>query len=530
MTTTAGNASPTALSPVVRVNQTETLDHDACYEAIRRRDARFDGRFYTAVTTTGIFCRPSCPARTPRVSNVRFYSHAATASDAGFRPCRRCRPELAPGHPEWNRRADLAGKALALIEQGVVDTDGVAGLAKRLAVSERHLRRELREVVGTGPTQLAQSRRLWLARMLLDQTNLSVTDVAFASGYSSIRQFNDAFKRAFDATPSSLRRRPDTAATGATEVTLTLSCRGSAQWSDLHRFLSARAITGLEESGENRFRRGVPGGWIELRGTEEDDRILLNCSLDRLDRVAQLVPMIRRVADLDTDLTPVAEQLSTDPELAARLINRPLPRLPGAFDPFELAVRAVVGQQVSVAGAATTLGRLVLLATEDSETGTGNEPAEQGDRASPDRGNDRLLGGFPSAAKVAAAPLDRLGMPGKRRATVLALASAVADGTIDLSPAADRERTTAQLLEVPGIGPWTAGYIAMRALNDPDGWPVGDLVLRNSLGVDAKTLEKRAETWRPWRAYAAMTLWGTAGLTTTSTARPQHRQHNQQNN
>lgn len=495
------------------------LDHGACYEAIRRRDARFDGRFYTAVTTTGIFCRPSCPARTPRSSNVRFYSHAATASDAGFRPCRRCRPELAPGHPEWNRRADLAGKALALIEQGVVDTDGVSGLASRLAVSERHLRRELREVVGTGPTQLAQSRRLWLARMLLDQTNLSVTDVAFASGYSSIRQFNDAFKRAFDATPSSLRRRPDTAATGATEVTLTLSCRGSVQWSDLHRFLSARAITGLELSDQNRFRRGVPGGWIELRGTEEDDRLVLNCSLDRLDRVAQLVPLIRRVADLDTDLTPVAEQLSTDDELAARLSARPLPRLPGAFDPFELAVRAIIGQQVSVAGAATLLGRLVSLAIGESPEATeaknGRNGHEGQDSDEPE--GHKLLPGFPTAEQVAAAPLDQLGMPGKRRATVLALAEAVAEAKIDLSPAADREQTAAKLLELPGIGPWTAGYIAMRALNDPDGWPVGDLVLRNSLGVDAKTLEKRSEAWRPWRAYAAMTLWGTSGLNKTGT-------------
>ena len=502
MVASTGETPTAAPLPILQDATSQVLDHEACYEAIRRRDARFDGRFYTAVTTTGIFCRPSCPARTPQATNVRFYSHAATASDAGFRPCRRCRPELAPGHPEWNRRADLAGKALALIEQGVVDTDGVSGLAERLAVSERHLRRELREVVGTGPTQLAQSRRLWLARMLLDQTNLSVTDVAFASGYSSIRQFNDAFRRAFDATPSSLRRRPDTAATGATEVTLNLSCRGKAQWADLHRFLSARAITALEVAGDNYFRRGVPGGWIELRGAEEDDRIVLNCALDRRDRVAQLVPMIRRVADLDTDLTPVAQQLSTDPELAARLSNRPLPRLPGAFDPFELAIRAVVGQQVSVAGAATTLGRLVELAAGLPETTAIETAAER---------PDQLLPGFPTADQVAVAPLDQLGMPGKRRATVLALATAVAEGTIDLSPAADREQTTAKLLEVPGIGPWTAGYIAMRALNDPDGWPVGDLVLRNSLGVDAKTLEQRSEAWRPWRAYAAMTLWGTAG-------------------
>ncbi|MGH1489093.1 MAG: DNA-3-methyladenine glycosylase 2 family protein [Acidimicrobiales bacterium] len=482
--------SPTAPGATDRTS----LDHLACYEAIRRRDARFDGHFYTAVTSTGIFCRPSCPARTPRSANVRFYSHAAAASTAGFRPCRRCRPELAPGHPEWNRRTDLAGKALTLIEQGVVDAEGVTGLASRLGVSERHLRRELNEVVGTGPTQLARSRRLWLARLLLDQTNLAITDVAFASGFSSVRQFNDAFKQTFDATPTSLRRRPDTAASGATELTLTLSCRGSVQWTELHRFLSARAIDGLETVTPTTFRRGVPGGWLELEGTESANKLLLRCSLDRLDRVAQLVPLVRRVADLDTDLDPIAEHLRTDPQLEPRLRTTPLPRLPGTFDAFELAIRAVVGQQVSVAGARTTLGNLVSLAVGQTDS-------------LPDGETDSLLSSFPTPEQIVAAPLDRLGMPGRRRETVLALATAVAEQKIDLSPAGDRQRTVAQLLEVPGIGPWTAGYITMRALNDPDGWPVGDLVLRNSLGVEAKELEQRAESWRPWRAYAALLLW-----------------------
>ncbi len=480
--------------PLVGVASGYQLDHGACYEAISRRDARFDGRFYTGVTSTGIFCRPSCPARTPRAANVRFFAHAAAASDAGFRPCRRCRPELAPGHPEWNRRADLAGKALALVEQGVVDTEGVAGLAARLAVSERHLRRELNATVGTGPIQLARSRRLWLARMLLDQTNLAVTDVAFASGFSSIRQFNDAFKQAFGATPSSLRRRPGAAPTGATELTLGLSCRGAVQWADLNRFLAARTISGLERATDTGFRRGVPGGWIELRPTPDDDRLLLHCSLDRLDRVATLVPLVRRVADLDTDLEPVAEHLRADPDLAGRLARRPLPRLPGPFDPFELAVRAVVGQQVSVAAAATTLARLVALVA--GEQGDGGQPV--------------LRQGFPSAAQVVAAPLDRLGLPARRRETIRLLARAVAEDRIDLSPAADRSKTTAQLLDIGGIGPWTAGYIAMRALDDPDGWPARDLVLRRSLGLTAAELETRAERWRPWRAYAAILLWATS--------------------
>ena len=479
------------------------LDHAACYEAVRRRDARFDGRFYTAVTTTGIFCRPSCPARTPRSTNVRFFAHAAAASEAGFRPCRRCRPELAPGHPEWNRRADLVGRAMALIEQGVVDRDGVRGLADRLGVSERHLRRELTAEVGAGPVQLARTRRLWLARDLLDQTNLSVTDVAFASGFGSVRQFNDAFRQAFDATPTSLRRRPDTAATGATELTLTLRGRGPARWHDLHRFLRARTVDGLEVAGDDRFRRGIAGGWIELSGLADDQGIRVDASLDRLDRMAELIPLLRRVADLDTDREAVADHLRLDPDLGRRLDDRPLPALPGAFDPFELAVRAVVGQQVSVAGAATTLARLLDVVADSSPDDT-------------DHDSGLRHHGFPTAEAVALAPLDRVGMPDRRRQTIRALAEAVADGRIDLSPAVDLRQLEQQLLDLPGIGPWTAGYVAMRALGDPDGWPSGDLVLRQSLSPAAgpllagRDLDRRAEDWRPWRGYAAMLLWATA--------------------
>lgn len=518
---------------IERTAHAPTLDHAACYEAIRRRDARFDGRVYTGVTTTGIFCRPSCPARTPRSTNVRFFAHAAAASEAGFRPCRRCRPELAPGHPEWNRRADLTGRALALIEQGVVDRDGVPGLADRLGVSERHLRRELKAEVGVGPVQLARTRRLWLARILLDQTNLSITDVAFASGFGSVRQFNDAFREAFDATPSTLRRRVDRASgadpTGVTELTLTLRGRGPVQWPDLLGFLATRAIDGLEAVTDGGFRRGVPGGWIELSGLPDDDGVQLWCRLDRLDRVADLVPLIRRVADLDTDRAAVADHLRSDPDLAGRLDRRPLPALPGTFDPFELAMRAIVGQQVSVAGAATTLARLVEVASAANGIGT-----ETDDHPSPAAmaGSGLRWSGFPSAEAVANAPLDQVGMPGKRRQTLRAVAEAVADGRLDLSAGADRDQAERQLLALPGIGPWTAGYIAMRALGDPDGWPSGDLVLRQSLTPDGeplisgRDLDRRAERWRPWRGYAAMVLWATskdpnpAGTAPSTTSEP----------
>ena len=469
-----------------------SLDHNVCYQAISRRDRRFDGRFYTAVKTTGIFCRPSCPARTPASRNVQFFSHAAGAIDAGFRPCRRCRPELAPAHPEWNRRADLAHKAVALIEQGVVDRDGVAGLASRLGVSERHLRRELVSEVGAGPSQLARTRRLLLARRLLDQTSLSVTDIAFASGFASIRQFNDSFRQAFAATPTELRRRPSRGRAGdpsGSTVQLTLASRGRLGWSDLHAFLSARAIPGLESSTDEGFRRHVPGGWIELAGTDDDAGVEITCSLEELSELNVLVPAIRLVCDLDSDLEAIGRELTADPDLAELLASGPeptvTPRLPGAFDRFELAVRAVVGQQVSVAGARTTLGKLLGLA------------------APGDAHHHR----FPTPDEVLASPLDQLGMPTRRRETIRTLARAVEDGSVDLSIEADPLRTEAQLLALPGIGPWTAGYITMRAFSHPDGWPASDLVLAKRLGLSGRELNARAEAWRPWRGYAAMAIW-----------------------
>jgi len=468
------------------------LDHHACYQAISRRDRRFDGTFYTAVKTTGIFCRPSCPARTPASRNVRFFAHAAGAIDAGFRPCRRCRPELAPAHPEWNRRADLAHKAMALIEQGVVDREGVGGLASRLGVSERHLRRELVSEVGTGPNQLARTRRVLLARRLLDQTGLAVTDIAFAAGFSSIRQFNESFRQAFDATPTELRRRPGRSPAGAdgdSIVNLTLASRGRLGWSALHAFLAARAIPGLESSVDGRFRRNVPGGWIELGGGDDDRMLEITCSLDELGDLSHLVPIIRLVCDLDSDLDAIGQALSADHDLAGLLSALPaptaVPRLPGTFDRFELAVRAVVGQQVSVAGARTTLGKLLEIVHPEAEA------------------HQR----FPSPAELLDAPLDRVGMPARRRETIRTVARAVEDGRVNLSVEADPARTEQELTVLPGIGPWTAGYITMRAFGHPDGWPASDLVLAKRLGLSRRELDSRAEAWRPWRAYAAMAIW-----------------------
>jgi AraC family transcriptional regulator of adaptative response / DNA-3-methyladenine glycosylase II len=441
---------------------------------------------------------------------------------------------------------------MVLIEDGVVDRDGVTGLANRLGVSDRHLRRELQAEVGAGPVQLARLRRLRLARLLLDQTNLSITDVAFASGFGSVRQFNDAFQRTFAAAPSEIRRRPSLAGAGSTELTLHLSGRGPVGWPDLHRFLRARAVPGLEQAietdgGAGRFRRGVPGGWIELAGTDQsgpgrasaeasDDRLLLRCRLDRLDRLADLVPRVRRVADLDTDRNAVTDHLVRDPLLAERLAHRPLPPLPGAFDPFELAVRAVVGQQVSVAGAATTVANLLTLVDGASTDGPAVPPtAEAPESDHPDTSPERpLRPGFPTPEAVAAAPLERLGMPVRRRETIRALAQAVADGDVDLSSASSRDEVETTLLAIPGIGPWTAGYIALRALADPDGWPDGDLVLRRSLDPaappSAVQLAERAQRWQPWRGYAAMLLWATAEQHSTDSKQSKRSNEREQRN
>ncbi len=501
-------------------NISHRLDHDACYSAISRRDSRFDGRFYTAVTSTGIFCRPSCPARTPRSVNVRFYQHAASAIDAGFRPCRRCRPELAPGHREWNRRQDLVGRAVSLIDQGALDHQGVGDLANRLGVSERHLRRELRAELGTGPVQLARTRRLSLARTLLDQTSLQVSDIAFASGFASIRQFNDVFKQAFNATPSELRRRPRPEPNRPTSLVLQLPARGGLDWPQLHSFLAYRAIAGLEHFDETSFTRLLPQGSVTLGGLDSAkvsiadsstssglaNSLRVEFSIDDLSALSQWIPTLRQVCDLDTDVGAVTEALRSDSRLAP-LMTEPVPRLPGAFDRFEIAVRAVVGQQISVPAARTTLGRLVALA------GTGSS----GETSKP-------VGHFPTPEQFLAMPLDEVGMPTSRRNTLRALAQAVAEGSVDLTDDAGVDKAGEDLLAIKGVGPWTAGYITMRAFQHPDGWPDNDLILvqaaERSLGLNRGELAERSKQWRPWRAYAALTLWRQAGQ---DEPRPTHR-------
>jgi len=478
------------------VPRAAVADHEACYRAVQARDHRFDGRFCTAVVTTGIYCRPSCPARTPKPTSVRFYACAAAAEEAGFRACKRCRPEAAPGDPGWDRRADLVGRAVRLIAGGATADGGVAGLARRLHVSERHLRRLFVDELGTGPLQVASSRRLALARLLLEQTELPVTQVAFAAGFASIRRFNDAMSTAYGFPPTVLRggRRPATsrspaAAHGgeAAALCLRLPARLPFAGSAVLAFLASHLTPGVEEVVGGAYRRTVDGG--TLTAAPDATGLDVELRLDDVRRVGPLVGAARRLFDLDCDPAPVADVLGADPLLAPALAATPGIRLPGAVDGFETAVRTVLGQQVSVAGATTLAARLVRACGEPLPV--------------PDGG---LTARFPSAEALAAADLSTLGLTSARAATVRALAAAVAGG-LDLSPTADRDAATAAFQALPGIGPWTAAVVAARVLGDPDALPASDLALRRASGLTTRAVLARSEAWRPWRSYAAFALW-----------------------
>jgi len=465
-------------------------DFDGCYRAVSSRDNRFDGRFVTAVRTTGIYCRPSCPAQTPRRENVRFFPRAAAAAAAGFRACKRCRPDAAPGSRDWDARADLAARALRGIESGVVDTDGVPGLARRLAVSERHLHRTLVREIGVGPLAIARTRRAQTARMLIEHTALPLTTVAFSAGFASVRQFNDVMREEFGAPPSDLRRSPAAAGEAVGSLTLRLALRQPYADVPLLQWLAARAVPGVEDVTNDGYRRVIDGAVVEVSPRPDDGHVVARIDIDDVGRVGDLVARVRRLFDLDADPSSVDDALGADAFLAPSVERRPGLRVPGAVDGFELVVRAVLGQQVSVAAARTFAGRLAQRCGTPLETPRGS-----------------LTRSFPTAQQVADNDLSGLGLTSARVATLKAVARAVCDG-LSLEPSADRDATRAALLALPGIGPWTADYVAMRALGDPDAFPADDLVLRKVLGTSAKDV---AEAWRPWRAYAAMHVWAMSG-------------------
>ncbi|WP_107082032.1 AlkA N-terminal domain-containing protein [Streptomyces caatingaensis] len=475
-----------------------TLDDDLRYEAVSSRDARFDGTFFFAVATTGIYCRPSCPAVTPKRHNVRFYPSAAAAQGAGFRACRRCRPDAVPGSAEWNLRADLVGRAMRLIGDGVVDREGVQGLAHRLGYSTRHLHRQLTEELGAGPAALARAQRAHTARILLQTTDLPVTETAFAAGFASVRQFNDTMREIYAQTPSALRARGTPRQEGPPGgVPLRLAHRGPYAAREVFSFLARRAIPGIEEvtgaPGARTYRRTLRlpygTGIAEVQEPHRTARGWLACRLHLTDLrdLAAAVQRVRRLFDLDADPDAVAERLGADPALRPLVAARPGLRSPGAADADELAVRAVLGQQVTVA-AATRLGARLVAAY-----GT--------PLAVPDGALTHL---FPEPAALADAEFP--GVPEARRRTLRTVAAALADGTVRLDPGADRDDTGRRLLALRGVGPWTAGYVRMRALGDPDVFLPDDAGARRALTA-LGTGPGADDAWRPWRSYALHHLW-----------------------
>ncbi|HET6726068.1 MAG TPA: AlkA N-terminal domain-containing protein [Gammaproteobacteria bacterium] len=468
-----------------------------CDRARLSRDPRFDGRFFTAVTSTGIYCRPICPAPAPKRANVRYYPTAAAAAEAGFRPCLRCRPEAAPGTPAWLGTSATVNRGLRLIAEGALDDADVEALAARLGVGPRHLHRLFVRHLGAPPIALAQTRRLHFAKKLLDETDLPMTQVALAAGFGSVRRFNDSIRRAYQRTPSQLRRLRKVATAGqAGEYTFQLAYRPPYDWESLLGFLAARAIPGVEVVADGRYRRSIDVGGrhgiIEVDHAPTAHALTLRVRFPEPAALLRIVARVRRLFDLEADPTAIARHFNTDTLLAKPVQRRPGLRIPGAWDGFELAVRAILGQQVTVAAASQRAG---LLAQQHGVPLTVVD--------------DTLNRIFPPAVVLAAVQLN--GMPATRARAIQALAQAVVRGEVRLEPDVEPERLLPQLTAIPGIGDWTAQYIAMRALGEPDALPAADLVLLRVAGngqpLKPKQLLAQAEAWRPWRAYAAMHLW-----------------------
>jgi len=482
------------------------LDADRCYRAVQSKDMRFDGWFVGAVTSTGIYCRPSCPVRPPLRRNMRFFPTGAAAQQAGFRACKRCRPDATPGSPEWDSRSDVVARAMRLIAEGVVDSEGVDGLAHRLGYSSRQIERVVRSAVGTGPLALARAQRARTARTLIETSDLPFGEVCFAAGFTSIRQFNATIREVYDLTPGQLRRRAGTTrATGEGELHLRLPFRGPFSPVSLVEHLLAAAIPGVEEPGSDAssatartYRRTLRltygTGIVGL--TPFADHIGATLRLDDLRDLSCAVARCRRLLDLDADPIAVDEVLAADPHLRPIIDGAPGRRVPRTVDGAEMTLRIVLAQQVSTAAVRTHAGRLV-----------------QGVDHRLPRGDGSLTHLFPDAAELLAHwdALD-VALPDRRRRTIRRLAESVAAGDVVLDAGADREGARAALLAMDGIGPWTVEVVAMRALGDPDAFPATDLVVRRGaerlgLPTTPTRLTEHAERWRPWRSIAVQHLW-----------------------
>jgi AraC family transcriptional regulator of adaptative response / DNA-3-methyladenine glycosylase II len=485
------------------------LDAAACYRAIASRDRRFEGRFVVAVRTTGVYCRPGCPAPVPREQNVTFYACAAGAEEAGYRPCFRCRPDASPDTSAWLGTSATIRRALRLISDEGIGEKGVDALAERLGIGDRHLRRLFAQHVGASPSAVGHTRRMHFARKLLDETDLRVSDVAFASGFTSIRRFNDAVRKTFRKPPSALRRSP-VGRRGPRDVetlTLRVAYKPPLDWAQIVAFLGPRATPGVEAIDASSYRRtfATEGGHgvLEVAPDPQGPFLVMSARAPAPSELFAMTERVRSLFDLGLDPDTVSAHLARDSVLQRSVRARPGLRVPGAWDPFELAVRAILGQQVSVAGATTLAGRVV------QRFGTLLDAS-----VVPESRRGELTHAFPRPEILKDAPVETIGIPGARARAIRALAASVASGSLVFGALVGLDEAVARLALLPGIGPWTAHYIAMRALREPDAFPSSDLVLRRALGpgepLSAGALEARAESWRPWRAYAAMHLWANA--------------------
>jgi AraC family transcriptional regulator, regulatory protein of adaptative response / DNA-3-methyladenine glycosylase II len=466
------------------------IDTHIFEEARQARDPRFDGRFFIGVKTTGVYCRPVCPVKIPKAQNVEFYLTAAGAAEAGFRPCLRCRPETSPGTPAWNGTSTTVTRALRLIADGALDSENLRNFSDRLGVTPRHLNRLFRTHLGASPGAIAQTRRLQFAKKMIDETSLSMTEVALSAGYGSVRRFNDHFKNTYGRTPRSMRKHNLPTDDGALEFSL--SYRLPFDFTGMLDFFAMRAIPDVEFVNENSYTRTLRiedrPARLSICNVAGEQRLRCRVLLSSSAPLVSVAERVRRLFDLNAFPLEIECHLNRDSALRPMIKQHPGQRLPGAWDAFEIAIRAVVGQQVSVKGATTIMGRIAAQYGEHSEYG--------------------LL--FPTPSELSVVDVDSLPMPRSRAMALRDLANAVADGTVDFKDS--WESLSASLLAIKGIGPWTSQYIAMRATNDPDAFLDGDLVLlkvaKQQLGIDSATaLAERSNKWRPWRAYACMHLW-----------------------
>ncbi|HSU58086.1 MAG TPA: AlkA N-terminal domain-containing protein, partial [Bryobacteraceae bacterium] len=490
----------------------EPLDVQACYRALQTRDSRFDGRLFVGVTSTGIYCRPICPARTPKFENCRFFTSAMAAQTAGFRPCLRCRPETAPDLASWRGTSNSVSRALALIAEGALENAAVDLLAGRLGIGGRQLRRLFKQHLGTTPKAVAQIRRVLFAKQLIQETELSMADVALASGFGSVRRFNETFCNLFQRPPSALRSKRSPAlpdgSTAHPAVTLRLRYRPPYDWCSMLAYLKARAIGGVEWTDDNCYWRTISQdgqvGTVQVAHLAADNSLAATVHFPSVKVLPGIVACVRRVFDIGADVETIGMHLSRDSLLAPLVAQRPGLRLPGGWDSFELAVRAILGQQVTVEAGRQLATKLVALCSSPIPIDRVNLPV--------------LTATFPTAAELLAADLKTLGMPSTRKAALKALAAAVISDPEFFQTYSTVEDVVTRLRTIPGIGDWTAQYIALRALRDTDAFPATDVgLLRGVALMDGGRpatayLLTRAEPWRPWRAYAAQHLWAADAL------------------